>query len=274
MLHLSANNLRLVPSHLASNFSFHAWMPVVEGFQQHHPDPETIELDENMVYLTFTLSDGDQLMAMSTAELGNWHQPERGKVAFNWETQPLLVELAPALLEKYFRTATVKDCLIAGPSGAGYTIQPLMGQLGKYLDQSMVVCKKAGMDVITSYDGAPSDSILRTLMKHASGITGYLAGYVHFNEHIQQTDHTGTTFLSNRWPPVDKVFSSAEEVLEGVRALVEGAQPPAFIAVHLFAYRTSITDVYNFVETLDPQKVQVVRGDEMLILTRKYNESK
>lgn len=34
MLHLSANNLRLVPSHMAGNFSFHSQLPGPEAFQQ------------------------------------------------------------------------------------------------------------------------------------------------------------------------------------------------------------------------------------------------
>ena len=117
MLQLSANGLRLVPAHLAGNFSFHSQvqplgMPV-------HPSAPLPELDEQGIYLTFTLSDGDQLMMMNSGELGNWYSPLRGQVPFNWETQPLLTELAPALLEKFARTAAPNDCLVAGPSGAG-----------------------------------------------------------------------------------------------------------------------------------------------------------
>ncbi len=120
MFQLSSNGLRLVPSHLAGNFSFHSKLPSFGTKQK--PVPTHRSLDPQGIYLTFTLSDGDQLMMMHTGELGNWYSSKRGSVAFNWETQPLLAELAPALMEKYTTTATEKDCLIAGPSGAGYIV--------------------------------------------------------------------------------------------------------------------------------------------------------
>jgi hypothetical protein len=65
MLLLSANNLRLVPSHLADNFSFHSKLPARVPFTQPHSSPDKITL-EDKVYLTFTLSDGDQLVLMDT----------------------------------------------------------------------------------------------------------------------------------------------------------------------------------------------------------------
>ncbi len=67
MLHLSANGLPLVPAHLAGNFSFHRQVKPLDM-----PEPIFVpepELDPQGIYLTFTLSDGDQLM-MST---GGWH---------------------------------------------------------------------------------------------------------------------------------------------------------------------------------------------------------
>lgn len=123
MFQLSSNGLRLVPSNLAGNFSFHSKLPSFGTKQK--PVPTHRSLDTQGIYLTFTLSDGDQLMMMHTGELGNWYSSKRGSVAFNWETQPLLAGLAPALLEKYTTTATENDCLIAGPSGAGYIVPPL-----------------------------------------------------------------------------------------------------------------------------------------------------
>ena len=50
---------------------------------------------------------------------------------------------------------------------------------------------------------------------------------------------------------------------------------PRFIACHLFAYCTTVADVYSFCQTLDPQKVKVVRADEFLIAAKQFmNEEK
>ncbi|HQB07974.1 MAG TPA: GxGYxYP family putative glycoside hydrolase, partial [Rectinema sp.] len=183
MSQLSANGLRLVPAHLAGNFSFHskveplkekpfkvpsfkeepskAESPGAESFRADslrasktttRPRPS---LDKKAIYLTFTLSDGDQLMMMHTGELGNWYSPARGKIAFNWEVQPLLSEIAPALLERYLWQASEKDCIMAGPSGAGYVIPPLVPDLPTYIKETARICNDIGIRVVTSYIADP-----------------------------------------------------------------------------------------------------------------------
>ncbi len=93
MLQISMNGMRLAPTFMAGNYSFHSQLPAPAAFKQQYVDPQQVKL-EDRVYLTFTLSDGDQFTLMNTGELGNWRRPERGKVAFNWEMQPLLAEIA------------------------------------------------------------------------------------------------------------------------------------------------------------------------------------
>ena len=174
------------------------------------------------------------------------------------------------LLEKYYATATQADCLVAGPSGAGYTIQPLMGDLTAYTAESMRVCQQADIRVITSYDCAPPEPLIQLMLQHAPGIEGYLGGYVYFGDSVRMRNQPGTVFVSSLWPPLDGIHASAEEVVQGLRDLLDQTSPPSFISVHLFAYRTSITDIYEFVQTLDDEKVGVVRGDQFLALAREY----
>jgi hypothetical protein len=266
MLHLSANDLRLVPSHMASNFSFHSRVAPL-GM----PEParvQTTELDPKGVYLTFTLSDGDQLMMMSTGQLGNWYSPERGSLPFNWETQPLLVDLAPALFEKYARTASPNDCLIAGPSGAGYIIPPLAPDLDAYLEESRRVCQRAGIDVITFYVADPPKRVYRQLHKHSKGITGYLGGYAVFKRTPIKVLGEAT-YAANRWPTVPHIWDEPDVLLEGVRKLIEAPGPkPRFIGIHLFAYRTTLADVVRFAAGLHNDHVHIVRADTFLQAAR------
>jgi hypothetical protein len=102
-------------------------------------------------------------MMMNTAELGSWRSPARGSVPFNWECQPLLVDLAPALLERFTSTKTPNDCLIAGPSGAGYIVPPLAPRFDAYMRESARVCAEAGVRVVTTYVADPPARLLRQL---------------------------------------------------------------------------------------------------------------
>lgn len=270
MLQLTANGLLLVPSHLAGNFSFHAGLPA-RGVQPKPPAP-TPALDPQGIYLTFTLSDGDQLMMMHTGELGNWDNPLRGSVPFNWETQPLLLELAPALLEKFTSTATENDCLIAGPSGAGYIVPPLAPRLGDYMNETARVCAEAGIKVVTTYVADPPARVLRELALHRGDLTGYLAGYAVVTRAPMRLVGD-VPIVSNRFPAVEQIGYKAPDLLAKIkqeidRQLATRRDTPVFIGVHLFAYRTTYDDIVRFTAEIRHEHVHVIRGDDFLILAR------
>ncbi|TLN02861.1 hypothetical protein FDZ74_15060 [bacterium] len=273
MLLLSATGLRLAPAHLASNFSFHAGVQPLNGADEPHSRPVQAALDEQGVYLTFTLSDGDQLMMMSTAELGNWYSPERGRVCFNWEVQPLLAELAPALLEKYQRSASITDCLIAGPSGAGYIVPPLAPDLPRYLRDTARLCCAAGVSVATTYVADPPRRVLRQLARHGEGLD-YLAGYAVVGR-APQTMIGDCAVIANEIPTVNHIWASAADTLAAVRALIEAPGPrPRFIGLHLFAYRTTLADVARFAESIQDEHVHIVRADTFLALAKQYRRER
>ncbi len=268
MLAISANGLRLAPTFLANNYSFHSQLPAQVPFVQHYTKPEDVEL-EDKVYLTFTLSDGDQFTLMNTAEVGNWRRPEHGKVPFNWEVQPLLVEIAPALLGYYYRNLTAADMLVAGPSGAGYVIPPLVPDLRVYMRESARYCDRADIRITTSYTSNPPQRVIRDHADVEGNFMGYIAGYFHLGE-TPMCMAGERPFVSYAWPHVDQIGWNADKVLAGIRELMEEpVEKPAFIACHLFAYCTTVADVYEFVQTLDPECVKVVRADEFLIAAAK-----
>ncbi len=268
MLAISANGLRLAPTFLANNYSFHSQLPVKVPFKQHYDAYKDIEL-ENKVYLTFTLSDGDQFTLMNTAEVGNWRRPEHGKVPFNWEVQPLLVEIAPALLGYYYRNLTEADMLVAGPSGAGYVIPPLVPDLRAYMKESARYCDRADIRITTSYTSNPPQRVIRDHAQVEGNFMGYVAGYFHLGE-TPMCMAGERPFVSYAWPHVNQIGWNADKVLAGIRELLDAPmEPPTFIACHLFAYCTTVADVYEFVQTLNPEFVKVVRADEFLIAAEK-----
>jgi len=268
MLVISANGLRLAPTFLANNFSFHRQVKPKVPFKQYYLSEEDVNLEQK-IYLTFTLSDGDQFTLMNTAEVGNWRRPEHGKVPFNWEVQPLLVEIAPALLGYYYRNLTDADMLVAGPSGAGYVIPPLVPNLWKYMAESARLCDAADIRITTSYTSNPPDRVIRDHAIAPGNFLGYIAGYFHLN-HIPMTMAEKRPFVSYAWPHVSQIGWNANEVLNGIREILDApGETPRFIACHLFAYCTTLADVYQFVQTLDPEKVKVVRADEFLIACKK-----
>jgi len=139
-----------------------------------------------------------------------------------------------------------------------------------YLKESAKVCRQADIKTFTSDIGDPSDRVIREHDKVAEDFIGFMGGYVHFGR-IPILLSGDRAFVANAWPPLDNVGDSSEDTLAGVMKLSEQPGPtPRFIGVHLFAYRTTITDVFNFVQSLDQDKIKVVKADEFLLAAEQH----
>jgi hypothetical protein len=73
-------------------------------------------------YLSFTISDGDNLQYCQHRLLHLWRDPARGQIPIGWTIAPALQQVMPPLAAYYRRTASANDELIAGPSGAAYVL--------------------------------------------------------------------------------------------------------------------------------------------------------
>ena len=74
----------------------------------------------NTVYVSFTISDGDNLQYCQHRMKNIWRDSARGTLPIGWTLSPSLLHAAPRLAEYYLKSATSNDEFIAGPSGAGY----------------------------------------------------------------------------------------------------------------------------------------------------------
>src|SRR5207249_9726356 len=79
-----------------------------------------------------------------------WSQSPRGNLSFAWSLNPLLVDLAPRLLDMYYDSATAIDRFIAAPSGAGYLYpdDAGTGDLPRFVDFTKRYLDAADMDVV------------------------------------------------------------------------------------------------------------------------------
>ena len=116
-----------------------------------------------MTYATFSfiLSDGDNVQYMQHHMKRNWSNAARGSTPMGWTAQPLATDLDPAMLNYYWSTATTNDCLVAGPSGAGYTRLNFWGpsNLAAYTRASDPYLQRSGMRSITVWSTVSSPMV-------------------------------------------------------------------------------------------------------------------
>jgi hypothetical protein len=119
--------LTLASDH-CTNLAVWSTLPVVPQTSNEEQNAEpaaeaTCEpVDEQATYLSFTISDGDNLQYCQHHLLHLWNNPLRGSLPLGWTIAPALWQVMPRLANFYRRTASAQDVLIAGPSGAAYML--------------------------------------------------------------------------------------------------------------------------------------------------------
>jgi hypothetical protein len=152
LVHASRNGNVVICCAYAQNLSFLQHLrPERVRIPEMPPAPA---LDRTKVYVSFIISDGDALWCCRDFQAGLYLDPARGQLPVGWAVQPLLLELAPAMLGYYIETATANDCLVASASGVGYSYADLMSaeQLEAHLTRTREKFLETGYRVLQFYE--------------------------------------------------------------------------------------------------------------------------
>ena len=111
-----------VASDHANNYSLYAGLPSTTFCQK--PRKQYARANHHVHYVTYLISDGDNIMWLETgfAQAPNYYGAKnRGAIPFGWSMNPVLLEIAPQMVENFYRRATENDEFYASFSGLGYT---------------------------------------------------------------------------------------------------------------------------------------------------------
>jgi hypothetical protein len=226
---------------------------------------------ENKIYVTFTVTDGDNLQYDQHRMRQIWDDPNRGTVPLNWTVQPLGVDAAPAFLSYYQRTATGDDYFMSGPSGAGYVYPGdwPAGTLGLYTGMTRRYFDLTGIDaptILNRYGGQDVSMDEATARRYVTDVRplGVLEAW---GDYTWTTSAAGTTPLSYSW-----LASTVAEAQQAIAAASQGwdGSVPLFLSIGIDAWNLAPTDVLTIASSLSDDYA-VVRGDQYFSLIRKMN---
>lgn len=222
---------------------------------------------QNKVYVSITLSDGDNVQYMQHLMEEYWQSPARGSVPLGWTVQPLLADFDPGMLNYYWSTATTNDCLLAGPSGAGYAhIEHWIGaNVAAFTKSSNPYLQQTGIRTITVWDtvssatGAAYATNCPTLVGINDGDDGYYE------------THDGTLPVLG-FPSEGHYATNSAELLYAITNTAKYWTPSSrmFIPVQARSWTVTPADCLKVANELNPDKYVVVRPDQLFLL---YQES-
>ena len=232
---------------------------------------------QNKIYITLTMSDGDNLQYDEHLIRLTWDDPNRGVVPINWSMSPLLIDAAPPMLNYYQTTQTPNDYLVAGPSGAGYTYPNAWpaAEFPEFIQRTGDYLERCGMSVIYALnllaDGTPvalSDAVVANYA-HYPRLRGILLGnWVEPG----QPGFTGTSHITVQagLPVITQVgiatVEQARAILEAAARSWDGSSP-SFVALGMLVGNITPTDVSSAASSLGTQ-YEIVRADVFFELIR------
>ena len=226
---------------------------------------------QNKIYLTFILSDGDNIQYMEHKMKEHWDNPDRGSVPIGWTVSPAVLDAAPALLDYYYDTATPNDCLIAGPSGVGYTYPNYWAdqtQLDNFVRMTNDYCNRAGLKVITIWNtivGGINPNVGSSFANYAPSLLGLTA----------MNGPGGQIDIYNNKLPAQRLnatycYDQASLQMEVNNAIAGwNGNAPRFVAIQAEPWDVTPTMIKDVANTLSSDVV-VVRTDNYFQLIREY----
>jgi len=217
---------------------------------------------KNKVYVSLILSDGDNAQFMEHVMKIDWENPARGTIPIGWTSDPLVSILDPGMYSYYWSTASSNDCLVAGPSGAGYAHLELWNaaNLTAYASASDGYLQRTGLRTITVWDKVTS-GIAQAFATNCPTLLGLMdqgGSYNAVNLGLRTIALTPTyASLTNQ---VISAITSASSSWNG--------SAPLFIVAQAVTWDLSPSDLVNISHYFNTNEYQFVRPDHLFLLAQ------
>jgi hypothetical protein len=240
-----------------------------------------VTASERCVYVSFTISDGDNLQYAQHRLLHLWRDPARGRLPLGWTIGPALLEAAPALARYYWETASPLDEFIAGPSGAAYIFPSRwpVSALPSFLEHSRRLMTEMGLSLLEVLDASRAQQLglpipgamrFRDRQRQAAfvaalqpaGLRGIFSGAGAFYNGYSLCD--GLPIYHNLG-----LASSVPQLLALIRATAaRRRQRPLFLNVYVMAWSMTPSDLLRALEELGDTYRPVTPGQLLQLIAQ------
>jgi hypothetical protein len=262
-----------------ANLSVHSGIRTAPLRQK--PAPPKPPLDDDKVYFSFILSDGDNLPVLTNGNFPQlWADETRGSFPVGWTLSPSASVLMPDVVDYYYSTATENDDFLGAVSGVGYTYPDLYGKRYReparrriydgFLAQTGAYLRRADLTQCWIMNATQPDVIAR----YPQQIPFLDALFPDYGRRV--TSGRDATYPSARNMPVFHAVTGWKMVAtreERIRDMVDDLrrmtppERPAFLHAFALNWFTDLPLLQEVVAQLGPEYV-AVRPDHLAALWR------
>ena len=269
----------LVGSINCSNLSVHSGVRVMK-FKQHSPPPVP-PLQRDKVYVSFIISDGDNLPVLTTSNFpALWRDPIRGKLPLGWTISPSACMLIPDILDYYYTTATDQDRFLGAVSGIGYAYPDSYGKrfrepdrrriFDEFLDQTRTYMERMDLEEIWVM-GVSREDLIGRYAERIPFLRAIFPDYgrrvLNYGEATYPTSRNIPVFHAvTRWSEGISRKRQIDDLVSQIRAMTP-PERPAFMHLFVLNWFADLPMLKEILDRLGPEYV-AVRPDHLAALYR------
>ncbi len=269
----------LVGSINCSNLSVHSGIPSTSFKQK--PSPSAPKLDKNKVYISFIISDGDNLPVLTVGNFPQlWQDKTRGRFPIGWTISPSAHLLIPAVVDYYYSTATPNDAFLTAVSGVGYCYPDSYGVryrnrervFDEFLDITAKHMEKMGLEMAWIM-GITRPQLMS---RYAERIPNLQALFPDYGRRLN--DYPDAVYMTAKNVPVFHAVTgwreniTREEQIANLVSEVRSITPPerpAFLHIFICNWFFDLPMLEEILKRLGPDYV-AVRPDHLAMLYKEY----
>jgi hypothetical protein len=232
--------------------------------------------ETNVHYVTFVMSDGDNVQWNLGGEPGYFNNPARGRFSMGWALSPSLADLAPSVLRWHYDLSSSdsnNDFFVAGPSGAGYMYPSMFppADLDLHVQRLGDLMTRADLNIVEIID---FNSFSRLDLWNKYLAQPNINGLLYLEYAPYNGAHGAVRFSTNGQPVVaarDLLWSGLEEPTNLIANLNsyprDPSSPSGYTFVSVLVWSETQANVLQVVTNLAPD-VRVVTPDVFVKLVR------
>lgn len=272
----SSLGVSMLPSDLAANLATMSSIHDTNGLTQRAATKE-VETEENVHYVTFLVSDGDNIAFNLWSMQEYFSDPAHGQFPIGFTISPSLYDLAPAAMHWYYRNSRTNDYFVAGPSGSSYIFPSKMpdDKLDAYLTQLNGYVEKSGLTICNILDQGIMDNprVYNKYLSQPNIDAIFYTGYAEKGDGRIKFSDNGKPIIEQRsvlWEGIDGGSDRGEE--QTVIAQINGRpadphSPDGYTFVFVHCWTKTQTNIKTVIEALNPN-VRVVAPDVFVQLVK------
>jgi len=267
---------------LCSNLSVHSGYNAPTLKQKPLPKEK---FDAGKVYVSFIVSDGNDISALQERLLHSWRDTARGGLPIAWCISPIARLLVPEIVRYYYRSSDADDRFVCAMTGAG-GMYP--GVYGAKLDRPALMTAYAGL---TGELCKPLDISILCMDNYLGTWTPHIQTFADNSPNLgaifaDNGRRTGMTYIGSRYrlmrgklPPMIVVHALLELPLEeGREALIDTSVSqikdatsvkPAFLNCFIANQFITPSDIQEIMRRLGPDYV-AVPPEKLVAFSSKY----